>query len=138
MTKSFSFEAAHRLQNHDGKCKNLHGHSYKVEASVWSSELHQSGPQEGMLLDFRYLSEWWGTVVHALDHLTILQKGDPLVAALRGLTPVIVLDVPPTAENLALELKDSLSNYLIAGPMTDAMFSVDVRVYETANSWAEA
>ncbi len=51
VTKQFRFEAAHTLPNHNGKCKNLHGHSYLLEITV-SGEKQTSGPQEGMIIDF--------------------------------------------------------------------------------------
>ena len=56
ITKQFKFEAAHSLPNHDGKCKNLHGHSYLLEVTV-SGEKHTSGSKEGMIIDFGDMSK---------------------------------------------------------------------------------
>ena len=56
ITKQFRFEAAHSLPNHDGKCKNVHGHSYVLEVTI-SGEKHISGPKEGMILDFKDISD---------------------------------------------------------------------------------
>lgn len=56
ITKQFRFEAAHSLPNHDGKCKNLHGHSYLLEVTV-SGEPTVSGPKEGMIMDFSDLTK---------------------------------------------------------------------------------
>jgi len=56
VVKSFTFEAAHALPNHDGKCKNLHGHSYRLEVFV-EGPIQTSGPGEGMVMDFARLSE---------------------------------------------------------------------------------
>jgi 6-pyruvoyltetrahydropterin/6-carboxytetrahydropterin synthase len=52
LSKEFTFEAAHRLPRHDGKCARLHGHSWKMLVEVESPELHKSGPKSGMVMDF--------------------------------------------------------------------------------------
>lgn len=51
IVKIFTFDSAHLLDGHDGKCKNLHGHTYKLEVEV-SGDLIPTGPKEGMVLDF--------------------------------------------------------------------------------------
>lgn len=56
ITKIFTFEAAHRLPNHKGKCANLHGHSYRLEVTV-SGDVISSGSSEGMVMDFADLSD---------------------------------------------------------------------------------
>jgi 6-pyruvoyltetrahydropterin/6-carboxytetrahydropterin synthase len=33
--RSFSFDSAHQLPNHDGKCRHLHGHTYRTEVELW-------------------------------------------------------------------------------------------------------
>jgi 6-pyruvoyltetrahydropterin/6-carboxytetrahydropterin synthase len=47
VTRCFAFEAAHQLPWHSGKCRNLHGHGYRLEVTV-------EGPvgDNGMVLDF--------------------------------------------------------------------------------------
>jgi 6-pyruvoyltetrahydropterin/6-carboxytetrahydropterin synthase len=47
ITRHFEFEAAHKLENHPGKCANIHGHSYKLEVSISGTVL-----PDGMVLDF--------------------------------------------------------------------------------------
>jgi 6-pyruvoyltetrahydropterin/6-carboxytetrahydropterin synthase len=136
--KTFTFEAAHRLQNHDGTCKNLHGHSYRVDVSVEGPELQTEGPQKGMLLDFGQLNIWWDRAGAPLDHVTILEDSDPLVAAMQALDGVKLVTFlwPPTAENLAKYLQDDLQGWLMHH--TSGSMIASVRVWETAKSWAEA
>lgn len=55
ITKQFKFEAAHSLPNHDGKCKNLHGHSYILEVTV-TGPIISEGSKEGMIMDFSDMS----------------------------------------------------------------------------------
>jgi len=140
--KGFSFEAAHRLQNHEGKCRNLHGHSYRVEVSVEGPSLIREGSSSGMLFDFQLLSDWWKTVEPVLDHTTILEESDPLTDLLRASgrrgTSMSTFPWPPTAENLASYLWTDLSLHLRHLGSLPASYVTNVRVYETAKSWAEA
>ncbi len=53
ITKIFTFETAHVLYNYDGKCKNLHGHSYKLLVTVKGAINYDlSDPKNGMVMDF--------------------------------------------------------------------------------------
>jgi 6-pyruvoyltetrahydropterin/6-carboxytetrahydropterin synthase len=52
ISKSFSFEAAHRLPHHDGKCARLHGHSFRATIFLHSWQLEDEGPKSGMVVDF--------------------------------------------------------------------------------------
>jgi 6-pyruvoyltetrahydropterin/6-carboxytetrahydropterin synthase len=64
VTCTFTFEAAHRLPWHTGKCRNLHGHSYRLDVTV-------AGPLDdnGVVIDFDELSEIVDrTVIAAWDH----------------------------------------------------------------------
>src|SRR5437762_3150567 len=56
LEKSFRFEAAHRLPNHNGKCRRLHGHSWVGTMVVEGEELYPYGSSSGMLVDFGDLS----------------------------------------------------------------------------------
>ena len=83
--KAFTFEAAHVLPHHPGKCARLHGHSYRLEVAV-SGPLHADGPAAGMIADFELISRVVkSSVVNALDH--------------RSLNELIE---NPTAEHIAL------------------------------------
>lgn len=50
--KDFAFEAAHMLPRHDGKCKKLHGHSFKGRVGIASNGLVATGPKVGMVMDY--------------------------------------------------------------------------------------
>ncbi|RLA00040.1 MAG: 6-carboxytetrahydropterin synthase QueD, partial [Gammaproteobacteria bacterium] len=68
ITKIFKFEAAHFLPNHEGKCKNTHGHSYKLEVTIKGIVL-TSGPEQGMVIDYGNLSAIIDEhVIQKLDH----------------------------------------------------------------------
>ena len=112
--KLFRFEAAHQLPNHAGKCANLHGHSYLVEVRAAGEVKPTTGePDEGMVCDYARLSAAWRPLHERLDHRCLND----------------VLDFPTTAENLA--------GYLLAELRAALPMVFSVRLWETANCWAE-
>lgn len=143
--KSFTFETAHRLLDHDGKCARLHGHSYRVEVIVEGlDDLQPEGPARGMIVDFDDIKPWIQGIQTDFDHYALLERGDPIADALQAIDePVRVVEYRPTAENIAKRLKYDLSLYLQEfkaddGPMGLSPWTSIVRVWETATSYAEA
>ena len=111
--RNFSFDSAHFLPFHEGKCKNLHGHGFQLEIELQGREIKQEGPETGMIMDFGILKEKVNAkIIDVLDHHCIND----------------VLD-NPTAENLVIWIRDQLREKL---PNL-----ICVRVYETRNSYAE-
>lgn len=88
ITKVFRFEAAHYLPNHDGKCRNPHGHSYRVEVQC-SGPIHSEGSKEGMVVDFADIKAIWKEQIEPLvDHRDLNESLIPEIAV-------------TTAENIA-------------------------------------
>src|SRR5262245_21992536 len=117
ISRRIEIDAAHRVPGHTGKCRNLHGHRYLVEA-VCAGELAEDGHEGGMVMDFAFLKEEMVAVIDAeCDHAAMLWSADPLLATLTGESrpaakdggsrvtspfgPILVLPFTPTAENLA-------------------------------------
>lgn len=84
-----SFDAAHRLRNYTGKCSNLHGHTWKIEAVVKGNKLDGTG----MLIDFKILKELLNNVINEFDHRYINDLPDFADNAENTMNP--------TAENIA-------------------------------------
>ena len=58
ITRRFEFEAAHYLPNHLGKCRQIHGHSYKMDVTIAGSICNdEKSPRMGMLIDFAELND---------------------------------------------------------------------------------
>ncbi len=115
MTEEISY--AHRLQNHPGKCKTLHGHN----ALLYLELTGEVDEPTGMVIDFGDIKD----VIRQLDHQTILEKTDPLVFLISKVHPVVQHGGPPTAENLAgflastlLANFDNLSSVKVLWPET--------------------
>src|SRR6266404_6415860 len=99
VTREIIFCYGQRLLNYDGKCRHLHGHNGKAVLTVEDSALDKLG----MVMDFssikRVVTTW---IDENLDHRMLLHRDDPVLPFLRQQNePVFVMDVNPTAENIA-------------------------------------
>ena len=131
VTKTVKFDAAHVLTNHQGLCKNLHGHTYRVDVSVYQPA--EDG--RDMVIDFKDLKGIANEVVcDRFDHAFIYNTesaGEREIAAVVEKNGMRTAPIPfrSTAENLAKlffgELKARIPG--LSG----------VKVWETAESWAE-
>jgi 6-pyruvoyltetrahydropterin/6-carboxytetrahydropterin synthase len=68
LSKEFRFEASHQLKDHDGKCANLHGHSWLGHLIVKGSNLMKEGPKRNMVLDYSVLTAIAIEIENQLDH----------------------------------------------------------------------
>ncbi|HXG09379.1 MAG TPA: 6-carboxytetrahydropterin synthase [Gemmataceae bacterium] len=104
VTREISFCYGHRLLNYEGKCRHLHGHNGRAVLTLASARLDELG----MVMDFtrikQVVSRW---IDETLDHKMLLHKDDPALPLLRQLgEPVYVMEVNPTAENIARLIYD--------------------------------
>jgi 6-pyruvoyltetrahydropterin/6-carboxytetrahydropterin synthase len=99
VTREITFCYGHRLLDHDGKCRHLHGHNGRAVITLQSEELDRLG----MVADFSVLKRIvGGWIDEALDHKMLLHRDDPALPLLRAQgEPVFVMEVNPTAENIA-------------------------------------
>lgn len=104
VTREFHFCYGHRLLNYDGKCRNLHGHNGTAVVTLAGPKLDALG----MVMDFsqmkKVLQNW---IDETIDHKMLLHRDDPVLKHLQDKgEPVVVLDVNPTAENIAKHIFD--------------------------------
>ena len=99
VTREIHFCYGHRLLDYAGKCRHLHGHNGRAVLTLAAADLDRLG----MVMDFSRLKHVvGGWIDEALDHKMLLHKDDPALPFLRQQgEPVYVLDVNPTAENIA-------------------------------------
>lgn len=104
--KEIEFDAGHRVPDHDGQCRNLHGHRYAVALSV-RGYIQEEGAATGMVLDFSDIKRCLQQIHDTFDHGFIVYEHDELVAPLfqsggpLARMKCTYLHVVPTAENLA-------------------------------------
>jgi 6-pyruvoyltetrahydropterin/6-carboxytetrahydropterin synthase len=128
--KRYTFEAAHSLPLHKGKCANLHGHSYTLEVEVEGRiKMMRGESDDGMVMDFDDLDQRVEPIVKALDHNGSLND-NPYLAIPRTTAEMI-------CENIARLLQPSID---IAGMDYPGQYErrlSRVRLYETAKAYAE-
>lgn len=117
ISKEFTFDAAHHLHCYEGKCKNLHGHTYKVILGVsgFTDEL-------GLVIDFANLKKIWKEDIEIfLDHRYLNET---------------LPKMNTTAENMVVWIYEKLQTALTQSyPNTRVEF---IRLFETPTSYAEA
>ncbi|MFA5984680.1 MAG: 6-carboxytetrahydropterin synthase [Methylococcaceae bacterium] len=126
ITKEVYFCYGHRLMNHPGKCRNLHGHSVKAAISVENQLLND----QSMVCDFADIRDCVEAFIDQhLDHNFLLHKNDPLIPALVANNERFwALDEHPTAEVLSK---------MIFWHIKQAGFNVtQVVLWETASAFA--
>lgn len=138
ITKMFSFEAGHALYGYDGKCKNLHGHSYHLEVTVIGSPIQDTTHvKHGMVIDFgdlkRIVKE---DIVDVFDHSMVFNKNTPHIDMANDLVAlghhVLLVDYQPTTEMMIIDFADKIKRRL---PETIQLHSL--KLQETATSYAE-
>lgn len=138
ITKQFSFETGHALYGYDGKCKNVHGHSYKLSVTVIGQPITDtSNVKYGMVIDFTDLKKIVKEeIVDVFDHATVFNQNTPHVELAQELQQrghhVILVDYQPTSENMVIDFATKISNRL---PANIQLFSL--RLQETETSYAE-
>lgn len=137
ISKVFSFEMAHALLNHGGKCENIHGHSYRLQVTVAGEvRAEKSHPHDGMVMDFaelkRIVEE---SVIRVFDHALVIHSAsdEKFLKQLRQFNKnTLVVPYQPTSENLVLDFARRIMDRMGNGARLHS-----VRLSETASSFAE-
>ena len=129
---SAAFDSAHFLAGYEGKCSNIHGHRWTVEAKIRGEELQSSGTKRGMLIDFGDLKKAVRGLADSFDHALIYETGSLRSSTLAALNEegfrLIEVGFRPTAENFARHFFELLSQ--------QELVPCSVTVYETPENCA--
>lgn len=138
ITKKFNFETGHALYGYDGKCKNVHGHSYKLSVTVIGTPIGDSNNVKyGMVIDFGDLKKIVSSqIVNKFDHATVFNKNTPHIELARELEKrdhnVILVDYQPTSEMMLIDFAEKIKSRL---PENIKLHSL--KLQETGTSHAE-
>ncbi|MFR9660853.1 MAG: 6-carboxytetrahydropterin synthase [Rikenellaceae bacterium] len=138
LTKEFTFEAAHALENYDGACRQIHGHSYRLFVTVKGEpKSDTSDPKCGMVVDFGELKRVVNEqIISEHDHAFVMRRSERsalIVEALKGsFKNIILVDYQPTCENMLYDFAERISRHL-----PDGVALHSLRLHETATSFAE-
>ena len=118
ITKIFTFETGHALWGYDGKCRNVHGHSYKLSVTVIGTpNTDPNHPKFGMVIDFTDLKKIVKEeVVDPFDHATVFNKNTPHKGLAESLAEqghhIILADYQPTSENMVVDFAERIKKRL--------------------------
>ncbi|WP_426095151.1 6-pyruvoyl trahydropterin synthase family protein [Flavobacterium sp. DSR2-3-3] len=138
ITKQFSFETGHALYGYDGKCKNVHGHSYKLSVTVIGTPItDRFNVKFGMVIDFTDLKNIVKEeIVDQFDHATVFNGTTPHIELANELMTrghhVILVEYQPTSENMVVDFSQRIISRL---PEGISLFSL--KLQETDSSFAE-
>lgn len=130
IAKEFKWEMGHRLTFHEGGCKNLHGHSYKMMI-----ELEGKEDEHGMVMDYYDVSKIVKPVIEKLDHSFMAYENDtPLLEVLEKLnSKKVIVNFESTVENIC--------KYLLKEIMKENfpknIERIKIRIFETEGDYAE-
>lgn len=138
ITKQFSFETGHALYGYDGKCKNVHGHSYRLNVTVIGKPISDNtNVKFGMVIDFSDLKKIVKEeIVDVFDHATVFNKNTPHVELAKELEDrdhnVLLVNYQPTSEMMVIDFAKKIKQRL---PNNIKLHSL--KLQETATSFAE-
>ena len=138
ITKQFSFETGHALYGYDGKCRNVHGHSYKLSVTVIGTPISDTtNTKYGMVIDFGDLKKIVKEeIVNVFDHATVFNKNTPHIELAKELQDrdhnVLLVDYQPTSEMMVIDFAKKINNRL-----PDNIKLHSLRLRETDTSFAE-
>lgn len=133
ISKEYRWEMGHRIPDHDGLCRNIHGHSYRMIVEV-EGEVSSNG----MIIDFYDLGRIVKPVIEKLDHCFLVYKDDENVLNFLKDNEMkyVVTDYYATVENIAYNIGILLLSGIKAQNYENVK-SISVKIFETPNSSAE-
>lgn len=137
VTKEFMLDMAHALWGYDGKCKNIHGHSYKLEVTIIGDTINDiNSPKNGMVIDFTLLKSIINeAIIDKFDHTLVLNSKSPhkeLKDNKLGFENIVLVPYQPTCENLLIDFAEKIKDTL-----PDEVSLHKLKLSETVNSYAE-
>ncbi|RMD74012.1 MAG: 6-carboxytetrahydropterin synthase [Lentisphaerae bacterium] len=138
ITRIIEWDMGHRVPNHFSKCRNPHGHRYRMEVTVRGRlDRREGASTQGMVWDFGLLKKIMMERVHdILDHgFMVWEKDELLCDFFQGPAAEfrhLIVPFVPTAENIAF-----WAYHQIAPHLPQEIVLVRVRIFETPNSWAD-
>ena len=137
LTKEFSFESAHALDGYDGKCREIHGHSYRLFVTVKGCPIADpASPKCGMVMDFGDLKKIVNEeIIDHYDHAFIINNQMPndfIEEVKRHYERIIVLPYQPTTELMLIDFSKKIKQRL-----PDNVKLVKILLKETEGSFAE-
>ena len=129
------FDSAHRLMDYDGKCNNIHGHTWKVNVTVYFNDnankyITENKTSNGMIIDFKDIKD----IINEFDHKLILREDDPLLMVVKDMVDVIILQQNATAEFLSKVITDKIWDMIDEKDIRKFINNVNIVIFESDNA----
>jgi len=130
IAKEFRWEMGHRLPEHFGLCRNIHGHSYKMLVE-FEGELNK----DEMIIDYYDVEKIINPIIEKLDHAFMVNRNDNFVLEFldKMNSKKVVVDFQPTAENICTYILNEIKKANLPPNVNE----IKVRVFETTDDYAE-
>ncbi len=130
IAKEFNWEMGHRLPEHFGKCKNIHGHSYKMLVEIEGDVM-----ENGMVMDYYHLKDVIEPLIEKMDHAFLVYKEDKkVIKFLEDMNSKrVVVDFQSTVENITRYFLTEIKK----AKFPSNVHKVKIRVCETPDDYAE-
>lgn len=136
VTRTIEWDMGHRVPEHCSKCRNPHGHRYRLDLTVAGKIHEEPGSAQGMVIDFAEIKRALSERVHdVLDHSFMVYEDDEAMAAFYREHPDlrhVFVPYVPTAENICRWCYEQLREAL-----PPSVSIVRLRIFETPNCWAD-
>ena len=134
ITKEFNFETAHALDGYNGKCKDIHGHSYHLKITFLGEPENDKNVSEcGMVEDFAVIKKIVNESVYDLfDHRLILRNDSRFKSIEKNNERIRYVDYQPTCENMLIEIVK-----ILKARTPEYLLLCKVHLRETSNNYAE-
>lgn len=132
LTKEFVFQMAHALDGYDGKCRNIHGHNYRLFVTIEGKPITDpDDAKKGMVIDFSDIKKIVEQhIIEPFDHAFVVPQESPFANISN--TKIYITDFQPTCENLLIHFAS-----LLEGIMPNGVKLYSLRLHETDSSCAE-
>jgi 6-pyruvoyltetrahydropterin/6-carboxytetrahydropterin synthase len=129
IAKEFRWEMGHRLPEHFGMCKNIHGHSYKMIV-----EFEGNLNEQGMIIDYYDVEKIIDPIIEKLDHSFMVNRDDKIVLEFleKMNSKKVVVDFESTVENISKYLLNEINQ----SKLPSNVKKLSVRIYETQGDYA--
>lgn len=133
IAKEFRWEMGHRLPEHTGLCRNIHGHSYRMVVEITGEVMNN-----GMIIDFYDLGKIVKPILEKLDHaFLVYSKDKPVLDFLKKYKmKMVVVDYLATVENISKDIAQRTAVEMKKSKMKN-IEEISVKIFETPNSFAE-
>ena len=130
IAKEFHWDMGHRLPEHFGKCKNIHGHTYRMIVELEGNVL-----DSGMVMDYYDLKKIVLPIIEELDHAFIVYKEDKeIIQFLDKLnSKKVIVGFQSTVENICRYMLGKIK----AANLPSNIDTLRVKIYETLDDYAE-